>query len=156
MGNVYMLEKYIDLDGIVLKACCCNWQEAIDQGAEPLLKRGVILPAYVDSIKKNHQELGPYMVIAPGIMLAHARPECGAKGLGLTVLTLENPIVFGSEMNDPVTLVITLATPDDMSHLHMLEALMDFLMCPELVAKLIAADTPAEALDILKNKRSDL
>ena len=70
--------------------------------------------------------------------------------MGLTVLTLSEPVIFGSEMNDPVRLAFTLATPDDSSHLHLLEALTEFLMRPILVEKLMAADTVARALAILK------
>mgnify|MGYP003605527508 CR=1 FL=1 len=145
-----MLENYVEADGIVLNVHCQDWQAAIDCGAAPLLKKGIITPGYIEAIKKNHQELGAYMVIAPGIMLAHARPECGAAGMGLSVLTLAEPVVFGSEMNDPVRLVLTLATPDDCSHLKLLEALTEFLLRPGLVTKLLAADTTAAALHILK------
>ena len=145
-----MLEKYVESDGIMLNVYCKDWQAVVDCGSAPLLRKGMITPFYVEAIKKNHRELGAYMVIAPGIVLAHARPECGAVGMGLTVLTLSEPVIFGSEMNDPVRLAFTLATPDDSSHLHLLETLTEFLMRPILVEKLMAADTVARALAILK------
>ena len=138
-----MLEAFMNEEDVLLNVSCEDWQEALDKGAEPLLRRQVIEP------KRNHREM-PYMVIAPGIMLAHARPECGAKAIGLTLMTLEEPVEFGSELNDPVKLVITLATPDDKSHVKMLEALMEFLMNSDKLEAFEKAATAEEALDIMR------
>lgn len=144
-----MLEKFISRENILLGERCSNWEDAVDRGARPLLDKGIIEPAYVEAIKENHRSM-PYMVIAPGIMLAHARPECGARGMGLTLMTLGSPVKFGSEMNDPVRLVITLATPDETKHLKMLEALTEFLMERECLEKFLTARTVGEAMKILK------
>ena len=144
-----MLEEFVDEESVQIDVPCSSWQEALDTGAAPLLKKGIIEPSYVEAIKRNHREM-PYMVIAPGIMLAHARPECGAKAIGLTLMTLEEPVEFGSELNDPVKLVITLATPDDKSHVKMLEALMEFLMNSDKLEAFEKAATAEEALDIMR------
>ena len=105
-------------------------------------------------IKRNHREMGPYMVIAPGIMLAHARPEEGATALGLTILTLREPVVFGSEQNDPVRLVITLATPDEKSHMRMLEELSEFLMTDGMADRLMVAESVTSAENLFQEVRS--
>ncbi len=139
-----MLEAFMNEEDVLLNVSCEDWQEALDKGAEQ-----VIEPSYVEAIKRNHREM-PYMVIAPGIMLAHARPECGAKAIGLTLMTLEEPVEFGSELNDPVKLVITLATPDDKSHVKMLEALTEFLMDSDKLEAFEKAATAEEALDIMR------
>ena len=80
-----MLGDYISPGGIMLQETCRDWAACIDRGAAPLLTCGAILPSYPEAIKRSHREMGPYMVIAPGIMLAHARPEEGAKAVGLTI-----------------------------------------------------------------------
>lgn len=144
-----MLEDFVGEDDILLGESCKDWEAAVERGAQPLLQRGIIEPAYVEAIKANHRAM-PYMVIAPGIMLAHARPECGAHGVGLTLMTLREPVEFGSAHNDPVRLVITLATPDETKHLKMLEALTDFLMVPECLDNFLAARSVGEAMAILK------
>ena len=65
-------------------------------------------------------------------------------------MTLREPVEFGSAHNDPVRLVITLATPDETKHLKMLEALTDFLMVPECLDNFLAARSVGEAMAILK------
>lgn len=148
-----MLEQFIKAEDIMLKKSCSDWQNAIDCGAEPLLKRKVIEGSYVQAIKDNHKKM-PYMVIAPGIMLAHARPECGAHAIGITLMTLANPVEFGSELNDPVNFVITLATPDDKSHVKLLEALTNFLMNPDLLEKFLRAGKVEDAIQVLKEEEN--
>lgn len=139
-----MLERFVKDNGILLQETCATWEAAIDRGAAPLLAADIIEPSYVEAIKTNHRAM-PYMVIAPGIMLAHARPECGAHAVGITLMTLSPPIPFGSEQNDPVGLVISLATPDDKSHVQMLEALTDFLMDNSARERFLSARTADEA-----------
>lgn len=144
-----MLKDFITENDITLNCQCKTWQEAVDKAAKSLLERNVIKPSYVEAIKRHHLELGPYMVIAPGIALAHARPEEGVNEIGLSFTVLSTPIIFGNDLNDPVKLVITLATPDDHCHLKMLETLMDFLMQADKVDELLKARNLDEAMTVL-------
>ncbi len=68
------------------------------------------------------------MVIAPGIALAHARPENDTLQVGMSIVTLSTPVNFGSEANDPVELVIAFCGIDHHSHVKMLKELANFLM----------------------------
>jgi PTS family porter component IIA len=140
-----MLGQYISPGGIMLQEVCRDWEECIDRGVRPLLEHGIVLPSYPAAVKRNHREMGAYMVIAPGIMLSHARPEDGAEAVGLTILTLREPVAFGSAHNDPVRLVITLATPDAKSHVAMLEDLSAFLMTEGMAQRLMEAQTEESA-----------
>ncbi len=149
-----MLEEYIAPGGIMLQEVCRDWEDCIDRGTAPLLRSHAVLPSYPAAIKRNHREMGPYMVIAPGIMLAHARPEEGATALGLTILTLREPVVFGSEQNDPVRLVITLATPDEKSHMRMLEELSEFLMTDGMADRLMVVESVTSAENLFQEVRS--
>jgi PTS system ascorbate-specific IIA component len=72
--------------------------------------------------------MGPYMVLAPGIALAHGRPEDGMINVGMSIINLANPVEFGSEANDPVSLVISFGGVDSESHVEMLRGLAEFLM----------------------------
>ena len=144
-----MLDSFVTKEDVLFHEECKSWEDAIDHGATPLLRRNVIEKSYVEAIKENHRKM-PYMVIAPGIMLAHARPECGAHAVGLTLMTLAEPVEFGNELNDPVKFVITLATPDDKSHVKLVEALTNFLMDAEKLDRFLAAKTFDEAYQVLK------
>jgi mannitol/fructose-specific phosphotransferase system IIA component (Ntr-type) len=84
-------------------------------------------PRYIQAMIDAVEKLGPYMVLAPGIALAHARPEDGALQAGMSIVTFSTPVNFGSPENDPVRLVIAFCGVDHHSHIKMLQALAIFL-----------------------------
>ncbi|CUH97774.1 hypothetical protein P22_3918 [Propionispora sp. 2/2-37] len=144
-----MLSKFFKPEVIRLNVECNCWQDAIKAGTDLLLHKNYVEKRYLDAIIRNHKELGPYMVISPGIMLAHARPENGVLTLSLSLITLKEGMVFGNETNDPVKLIITLAATDQKSHLALLAELMELLMNPEDVKNIIAAKKKEEVIAII-------
>jgi PTS system ascorbate-specific IIA component len=95
------------------------------------------------------EELGPYMVIAPGIALAHARPSNAVLETGLSLVTLTEPVEFGSQSNDPVSLVIGLAAKDHDSHIDLLAALSELLADDQKVKLLLNATNEVQARSYL-------
>ena len=77
----------------------------------------------VDAVAEN----GPYIVIAPGIALAHGRPSEAVLEVGLSLVTLAQPVDFGNEANDPVRLVIGLCATDHNTHIDIMAELATFL-----------------------------
>ncbi|WP_154022290.1 PTS sugar transporter subunit IIA [Klebsiella oxytoca] len=126
-----MLNTWLSDATIALRQNVDSWPQALDICARPLLEAGVIEPAYVKAIVEQHRRLGPYYVLAPGLAMPHARPEEGAKGLGLSLLKLEQGVSFGSEEFDPVDIIIMLAAPDKHSHLEMIAALAELFSSDE-------------------------
>jgi PTS system ascorbate-specific IIA component len=63
--------------------------------------------------------------------MPHARPEEGAKGLGLSLLKLEEGVAFGAEEFDPVDVIVMLAAPDKHSHIEMISALAELFSSEE-------------------------
>ncbi|CCC57776.1 PTS sugar transporter subunit IIA [Caloramator australicus] len=148
-----MLNDLLNKDRIMLNIVCENWEDAIKTGTKILLNDNCITKNYEEAIINNFKSLGPYMVIAPGIVLAHARPENGVKKLSMSLITLKNPINFGSELNDPVKLIITLAAIDSKTHLEALSQLINLLMNTNDLNIIINAKSKEEVLNII-NKYS--
>lgn len=145
-----MLSEVITAEFIKVEEECIGWEEAIIKGAKILEESGSVKEHYKYAILKNFKELGPYMVIAPGIVLSHARPEDGVIKTGISILTLKNPIEFGSELNDPVKLVITLAAKDSTGHMNVLSKLMELLMNIEDLNKVFNAKSNEEVENLIK------
>jgi ascorbate PTS system EIIA or EIIAB component len=97
-----------------------SWQEAIRASCQLLLAGGAVEERYVERCVEIVHEQGPYIVVAPGIALAHARPEDGACALGLAVITLVAPVEFGHPENDPVDVVFAFSSPDREGHVALL------------------------------------
>jgi PTS system ascorbate-specific IIA component len=95
------------------------------------------------------EEFGPYIVIAPGVALAHARPSAAVRGVAFSVLTLEPPVAFGHADNDPVRLVVGMAAPDDESHIEALRQLAELLGDDDRRERLMAAADAGEVLALI-------
>lgn len=99
------------------------WDQSIREAAKPLLRDNVVEKKYVQKMIDNVLELGPYIVIAPKIALAHARPEDGVNEIGLSLLVSEKPIEFSNDKQHTANLVFCLAATDSTSHLSLLSDL---------------------------------
>lgn len=136
---------------IELNVEASDWEEAIRKGGEVLVREGFVEPRYVDAMIKNVKELGPYIVIAPGIAMPHARPEDGVKKTGMSLITLIEPIDFGHVQNDPVKIILCLCSVDNNSHIKALSQLMKFISDEEVIKGLNKGDT-----SYVLNKLTDL
>jgi PTS system ascorbate-specific IIA component len=96
------------------------------------------------------EQLGPYIVIAPGIALAHSRPSPAVHRAAMSVVTLRRPVEFGHKQNDPVRLVVGLAAPDDEGHVTALASLAEFLSDEERREALIGASSASDVVDMIR------
>lgn len=147
-----MIDTLLTDDKIQLQVNAETWKEAIEKSAEPLLKNHAITNNYVKAMIKSVIQYGAYIVIGPGLALAHARPEEGTKELGISVLSLAKPVNFGSETNDPVRLVFCLAAIDNYSHLNVMRSIVSLLNQPNKIDDLGKLNDKEEFKKILFSK----
>jgi len=123
-----LLNQALAEGSITLKAKANDWKQAIELAGSGLVQSGRTTPSYTQAMVDAFEELGPYMVIAPGIALAHARPSAEVLSTGLSLVTLSEPVHFGNATNDPVSLVIGLAATDHDGHIDLMASLSELLM----------------------------
>jgi mannitol/fructose-specific phosphotransferase system IIA component (Ntr-type) len=134
---------------VATQALVHDWEDAIRAVGQLLVADDAVEPRFVDAMIRVAHEFGPYIVVAPGIALPHARPEDGVKRASIGMMTLARPVEFGNEENDPVSLVIALAATDHRQHIQGLAELAAVLGDDEMVARLRAAGTTDELLAIM-------
>lgn len=127
--------------GIVVGATATTWQEAITLAGDALVRSGITTESYTSEMIDTVATLGPYIVIAPGIALAHSRPSPAVLKTGISWVQLVSPVAFGNPTNDPVSLIIGLAATDHDGHLAIMSALARVLMDEEKMERLGAATT---------------
>jgi len=101
---------------VVLGAHVDDWRQAVRASGQALTRAGATRDAYTDRMIGVIEEFGAYVVIAPGLALAHARPGADVLHEGLSVVTLATPVEFGHPHNDPVRVVIGLAVANAEEH----------------------------------------
>lgn len=134
---------------IQLKVPLYTREAAIQAGAALLIAGGRTGPGYAEAIEANLNRFGPYFVIAPGVAMPHAPSNGIVMAAGISVLTLQTPIHFGHEHNDPVGLVLTLAAPDSKAHMAAMGSLAGRLSQPGMIARLTAATEKTTILNLL-------
>jgi PTS system ascorbate-specific IIA component len=144
-----VLEQALGQGSIKLQQSCSSWRETFEIAGLGLVESSRTTSAYTNEMIQAFEELGPYMVIAPGIALAHGRPSESVIETGLSLVTLSTPVVFGSTSNDPVSLVIGLAAVDHDSHIDLMAALSELLMSEDTVNSLLRATNESEVRSYL-------
>ncbi|WP_459770887.1 PTS sugar transporter subunit IIA [Alkalibacterium sp. s-m-28] len=145
-----MLQEVLNEDTVSVNVECSNRNEAVIESGKLLVKAGYAEERYIQAMIDNVLKNGTYIVIAPGIAIPHARPEEGAKEIGLSIVTLKEPVVFGHPTNDPVKIVIGLCAVDHQTHLKALSELVDILGDSLKVKKLNKAENTKEVMEIIK------
>lgn len=136
---------------IAVKAKAADWKEAVRIGTDLLVKAGTIEPRYYDAIINQTEELGPYYLLAPGLAMPHGRPEEGVLENSFALVTLETPVNFGDQYNDPIEILITLAATDAKTQNE--EAIVQVVTIfddDEVVEKLRSATTVEEVRTLLE------
>jgi PTS system ascorbate-specific IIA component len=134
---------------IVLGAQADDWRGAVRLAGAALAESGVALPGYSDEMIRMIEEHGPYVVIAPGLALAHARPGPEVLADGLAVVTLSTPVLFGHPHNDPVSVVLGLAITHPDAHLATIAELANIFNDSAAITELAAATDATEVRRIM-------
>lgn len=114
---------------IQLNLATNSWEEAFYVAATPLIEAEIVSRRYIDKIIQTTYEEGPYMVISDHVALPHARPEDGAKEVGLGITVLKEPIkILGKT---PMKYIFTLTAVDSKRHLTALAELVALIDRPD-------------------------
>ncbi|RAJ68917.1 PTS system ascorbate-specific IIA component [Streptomyces sp. Amel2xB2] len=136
-------------NAVRLDAVAGDWREAIRLAGELMTRTGTGTADYTAEMIRNVEENGPYIVIAPGFALAHARPSPAVLRTGMSWVRLARPVEFGHETNDPVDLVVGLAAEDKGAHQAALAELARLLADPATERALREASGPEALLALL-------
>ncbi|AAP96598.1 PTS ascorbate-specific transporter subunit IIA [[Haemophilus] ducreyi] len=110
-------ESLIENNSILLNQHVADWRAAIKLGTDLLEKAGAIEARYYTNIVSKIEEMGPYIILAPGLAMPHARPEEGVIKTSFALVTLAEPVYFDGE-DEPVSVLITLAGSDSDQHME--------------------------------------
>lgn len=125
-----------------------NWEKAIETAAQPLIKNGKIKYGYVENIIKNIKELGPYIILLPGVAMPHARPDENVIESSLSLLKINKGVSFSEDTED-VKLMFVLAAKDSNSHIDIIEQLTELLGDDEKIERLMNAETVEEVENLI-------
>lgn len=140
-GDVFNpdLKDLIPIEFIQLNQVAKDWKEAVLLAATPLLQSSCIESSYVDAMIQVIEEYGTYM-IAPKVVIPHAKPEDGCNKLCMSVVTLKNPVCFPNDLFAQIVIVI--GAVDRKSHIKALNQLYSLLLENNNVETMVETDNP--------------
>jgi mannitol/fructose-specific phosphotransferase system IIA component (Ntr-type) len=141
------LSELLPRERIKLDVRINTWQDAIREAGKLLFDSGAVTYEYIEAMVKVAEELGPYIVIAPGIALPHAATKSGAKQTALSLIKLAEPINFGNPDNDPVRLVFGLSAIDKKAHIVALQGLAKLFLSKDLFNQLLNANNTDSVIE---------
>ncbi|MBQ6509814.1 MAG: PTS sugar transporter subunit IIA [Flexilinea sp.] len=141
-------------ENIILGVKAAGWKDAIHLAARPLEEQKLIKPEFSDAMIRLTEELGPYTVLGPGVVLLNARPNDGVNKLCMSLLILDSPVDFGTSMNFSIAFV--LGASDNHSHLNALFQLSKICEQKDFIAGLKQCTRTSEVLRLIWLYSSDI
>lgn len=135
-------------EAVVIGARADDWRSAVREAGRALARSGATRDEYADRMIAVIEEFGAYIVIAPGLALAHARPGGDVRREGLAVVTLAEPVAFGHPHNDPVRVVVGLAVSNAEEHVASVANLANVFNDPRAIDRIARAGDAAEVRGI--------
>ena len=149
VSKILSLSELLPAERIKINAKVNTPEEAIHLVGKLMVDSGAVEPRYIDGMLNMSKQLGPYIVIAPGVALPHARPEDGVIKPCLALATLNPPVNFGNINFDPVRLVFAIGAVDAYQHIDALRSFATFLSEAKNLEALLKAQSKNEILSIL-------
>ena len=112
-----------------------------------------VKPVYVENMIASYKEFGPYFVIAPGVAIAHAKPDESVFRDDIALMICHHPVVFNSH-NDPVTMLFGLCATGSHQHMEVLRQVANLLSDTEAQKKIMGVTSEQELFQLL-NSLSD-
>jgi mannitol operon transcriptional activator len=144
LGIVELLEPA----NITFLATEIDWRSSVPIAAQPLVDAHKITPGYVQAMIQILEEFGPYMILAPGVILLHAKPSDGVHSLCFGLLVHREGIDFGGSMGR-VYAVFVLGAVDNQSHLTALFQLSNLIQKSGFVRTLRQSGNPADVINTI-------
>ncbi|AYG04251.1 PTS sugar transporter subunit IIA [Gryllotalpicola protaetiae] len=135
---------------IEFNAVAADWRAAVRLAGAALVRAGAATDAYTERMIAVVDEFGAYIVVAPGLALAHARPGPDVRRDGISVVTLAEPVAFGHAHNDPVSVVVGIASVSPDTHVSLVADIANVFNDPRAIPALRAATAAEEVRAILR------
>ncbi len=105
---------------------------------------------YVENMITSYQEFGPYFVIAPGVAIAHAKPDESVICDDIALMICHSPVIFNSH-NDPVTMLFGLCATGSHQHMEVLMKVANLLSDTEAQMRIMSVNDEQELFALLNS-----
>ena len=119
-----------------------KWEDAIHAAVRPMEDKGLVLPAYADSIIEHVGKYGNYIFMAPHICMPHCNAYSFVKKPGVSFMKSNRPVI--ADKNEPemgAELFFAIAAQSEGEHIDEIQKVAELLINDEIVTALVNAKT---------------
>jgi len=140
--------EFIKIENLKICNETLDADSALREIGQLLLKSNSIKVQYVDNMIASYKEFGPYFVIAPGVGIAHAKPDESVIKDDIALMICKTPVYFNSH-NDPVTMLFGLCATGSHNHMEVLVKIANLLSDSNSQKKIESMNNVIELYDLL-------
>lgn len=135
-------------DVVAAKQSASDWRDAIRLVGKLYEAEGIATNEYTEAMIAGVEDYGPYMVLTPHVAMPHAKTTSGVNRGGAVVVTLSEPVEFGSPANDPVDILISFAAGENKEHMTRVVELAKVLGNTELLERARQATSDEDLMKV--------
>ncbi len=132
---------------IILKGKATNWEDAIREAGELLLKDECINKEYIDEMIKIVREFGSYILFVPGVIFPHAKVKSKIKKTGFSLVLYKDGIEFLE--NNKINIVVCFSSKNGREHLDGLVKMIENFEENNLLKKIQRCKSSKEILKLI-------
>ena len=153
-GKALGLPELLSPDMIELENEAADWSSAVRSAGQILVKSGAVSARYVERMVDCVREMGPYIVVCPGVAMPHARYEDGVNKVAISFLRLKKPVYFESSTDrKPVDMLFAFSTTDEKAHLQLLQDLWLVFNDKDTLQRLRQGGSKEEIIGCIRERR---
>jgi len=149
------MQKLVSINDVEINVSVTDWRDAVIKSGTILMNNGYVTGEYVNAMVQTVENLGPYIVAAPGVAMPHARSTNGVLKSGISIMTLSNSVEFGNKNHDPVYLLIGLAGINDDIHLKIMQTIATIFEDDTMLKRITSCQNKAAIAEIFNNVEVD-
>ncbi|MEG0959405.1 MAG: PTS sugar transporter subunit IIA [Erysipelotrichaceae bacterium] len=128
-----MIRDVLSSDFVKTEVNCSTWQDAVKEVGNILKEHGKVEESFIQSMIDTVNELGPYMILLPGLALFHGSPQAGVHEACLSFITFKEDVVFTEFDQQHIQCAFGFGAVDSDSHMGMLMQVAQLLQDEEFI-----------------------
>jgi ascorbate PTS system EIIA or EIIAB component len=141
---------FIKIENLKIRSEAMDAYTALREVGKLLVDAQSVKSQYIDNMISSYQEFGPYFVIAPGVAIAHAKPDESVNRDDIALMICHSPVIFNSH-NDPVTMLFGLCATGSHQHMEVLMKVANLLSDTEAQKRIMSVNDEEELFELLNN-----
>ncbi|WP_025755660.1 PTS sugar transporter subunit IIA [Mycoplasmopsis cricetuli] len=129
-----------------------DWKQVINQGVKLLVDNKKATWQLEDEILKITKKFGAYYVLEKGIALVHAPAGNYSFEAAASTILLKNNVCFNNQEDKCAKIIVTLASPDNHSHVELIQEFGNYFMNKDFKKKALESNSLETFLELIKKE----